>query len=159
MKVFIGERPKTDDNHLIGVMKVRGISNEKRGIPSIVINISVTEAGILQISCKEVLDEASYFNDLSDFKERLLRERQLQTIIQLPDVDLTQLEDVISHLVASDPETKKKDEREMHRIMEKIEFETISRQYQSTLDNSRFLDRLSHGTKNFKYIIIDLLLH
>ncbi len=54
IKVFEGERPMTQDNHLLGSFDLSGIPPAARGVPQIEVTFQVTADGILQVSAKDL---------------------------------------------------------------------------------------------------------
>lgn len=50
---FVGERPMTKDNHLLGKFDLTGISPAPRGIPQIEVTFQIDANGILEVSAED----------------------------------------------------------------------------------------------------------
>ena len=50
IKVFQGERPLTQDNHLLGTFELAGIPPAPRGVPKIEVTFEIDSNGIMKVS-------------------------------------------------------------------------------------------------------------
>lgn len=51
--IYEGERPCTRDNHLLGEFRLQGIPPAKRGVPQIVVTMSIDANGILSVTARD----------------------------------------------------------------------------------------------------------
>lgn len=58
VKVFEGERPSTDANHLLGEFNVEGIEKARAGIPEILVTFALDANGTLNVTAKDKKTEA-----------------------------------------------------------------------------------------------------
>ena len=53
IKIFEGERPFTEHNHLLGSFELTGLEPLPRGVPKIEVTFSIDENGILSVSASD----------------------------------------------------------------------------------------------------------
>jgi len=59
VRIFEGERPKTQDNHLLGDFTIEGIERAKRGEPKVLVTFGLDSNGILEVSAVDQKTEAT----------------------------------------------------------------------------------------------------
>jgi L1 cell adhesion molecule like protein len=59
VRVFEGERPSTDANHLLGQFNVEGIEKARAGVPEILVTFSLDANGTLNVTAMDKKTEAS----------------------------------------------------------------------------------------------------
>jgi heat shock 70kDa protein 1/2/6/8 len=117
IKIYEGERQLVNDNHKIGILKLKGIEKAAKGVPVIEITFSVDVNGIINVYAKDIrsntINEITIVND----KERLSKKE-------------------IDKLVKEAEEMQKNDYENKVNIEKKNELEQICQVITENLDNS-----------------------
>jgi L1 cell adhesion molecule like protein len=58
VRIFEGERPNTEDNHLLGDFRISGIERAKRGEPKVEVTFELDTNGLLKVTAKDKKTEA-----------------------------------------------------------------------------------------------------
>jgi molecular chaperone DnaK len=79
VKIFQGERPKADQNHLLGEMVLEGIKKAPRGIPKIQVTFEIDADGILSVKAND--EESGINKEVVLTGSSSLSQEQIQKII------------------------------------------------------------------------------
>merc|ERR1712226_1688994 len=126
IKVYVGERAMTSDNHSLGNFDLTGIPPAPRGVPQIEVTFDIDANGILNVSAADKSSGKSEKITITNDKGRLSA-------------------DEIERMVNDAEKFKADDDKQKERIAAKNGLETYCFNMKSTLEDEKLKDKINEN--------------
>merc|ERR1719300_1200064 len=128
IQVYEGERPMTEDNHLLGKFDITGVPPAPRGVPQIEVTFEIDANGVLHVSAEDKGTGNKEQITITNDQNRLSPED-------------------IERMVNDAEKFKEEDEKQKERITAKNGLESYCFNMKSTLDDENLKEKISEDEK------------